>query len=90
MARAAGVKARLLPVPVWALRAAASWLGRGDAVQRLCGNLQLDISKARSRLGWVPPVSVGEGLRRAMIGGGQGDGLPHFTSNDGRGGRTGG
>jgi len=90
MARAAAVKARLLPVPVWALRAAASWLGRGDAVQRLCGNLQLDISKARSRLGWVPPVSVGEGLRRAMIGGGQGDGLPHFTSNDGRGGRTGG
>jgi UDP-4-keto-D-QuiNAc 4-reductase len=35
-------------------------------VQRLCGNLQVDISKARSLLGWVPPVSVEEGLRRAM------------------------
>jgi hypothetical protein len=33
-------------------------------VQRLCGNLQLDISKARNLLGWVPPVSVGDGLRR--------------------------
>ena len=66
MAQAAGVPARLLPVPVWALQAGASLLGKGDAVQRLCGNLQVDISKARSLLGWVPPVSVEEGLRWAM------------------------
>jgi nucleoside-diphosphate-sugar epimerase len=66
MAQAAGVPARLLPVPVWALQAGASVLGKGDAVQRMCGNLQVDISKARSLLGWVPPVSVEEGLRRAM------------------------
>ena len=66
MAQAAGVPARLLPVPVWALQAGASLLGKGDAVQRLCGNLQVDISKARSLLGWVPPVSVEEGLRRAV------------------------
>ena len=79
MAQAAGVPARLLPVPVWALQAGASLLGKGDAVQRLCGNLQVDISKARSLLGWVPPVSVEEGLRRAM---GAGDGLPRFARND--------
>ena len=66
MAQAAGVSARLLPVPVWALQAGASLLGKVDVVQRLCGNLQVDISKARSLLGWVPPVSVEEGLRRAM------------------------
>ena len=66
MAQAAGVPAHLLPVPVWALQAGASLLGKGDAVQRLCGNLQVDISKARSLLGWVPPVSVEVGLRRAM------------------------
>lgn len=65
MARAAGVPTRLLPVPVWALQAGATLLGKGDAVQRLCGNLQVDISKARQLLGWVPPVSVDEGLRRA-------------------------
>lgn len=59
MAQAAGV-------PVWALQAGASLLGKGDAVQRLCGNLQVDMSKARSLLGWVPPVSVEEGLRRAI------------------------
>jgi nucleoside-diphosphate-sugar epimerase len=66
MAQAAGVPARLLPVSVWALHAGASLLGKGDVVQRLCGNLQVDISKARSLLGWVPPVSLEEGLRRAM------------------------
>ena len=66
MAQAAGVPARLLPVPVWALEAGASLLGKGDAGRRLCGNLQVDISKARSLLGWVPPVAVYEGLRRVM------------------------
>ena len=66
MAQAAGVPARSLPVPVWALQAGASLLGKGDVVQRLCVNLQVDISKARDLLGWVPPVSVEDGLRRAM------------------------
>lgn len=68
LARAAGVSARLLPVPVWALRAVAAPLGKGDAVQRLCSNLQLDIAKARDVLDWRPPVSVDEGLRRAVAG----------------------
>ena len=66
MARAAGVTVRLLPVPVWALQTGASLLGKRDAIQRLCGNLQVDISKARSLLGWDPPVSVDEGLRRSL------------------------
>ena len=66
MARAAGVPARLLPVPVWCLKAMAALLGKGDMVDRLCGNLQVDISNARNLLGWVPPISVDEGLRRAM------------------------
>jgi hypothetical protein len=47
MARAARVPSRLLPVPVWALQAGATLLGKGDSVQRLCSNLQVDISKAR-------------------------------------------
>ena len=66
MAQAAGVPARLLPVPVWALKVGASLFGKSDAVQRLSGNLQVDISKARNLMGWLPPVSVAEGLRRVM------------------------
>ncbi len=68
MAQAAGVPVRLLPVPVWALQAGATFLGKGDAVQRLCGNLQVDITKARTLLGWMQSVSVEEGLRRAAAG----------------------
>jgi nucleoside-diphosphate-sugar epimerase len=78
MAQAAGVPARLLPVPVWALQMVAGVLGKGPAVQRLCGNLQVDISKARTVLGWEPPVSVAEGLRRVM---GVDFGLPRSARN---------
>ncbi len=67
LARASERTARLLPVPVWALQAGATLLGQSEAVQRLCGNLQVDISKARELLGWTPPISVDEGLRRAMV-----------------------
>ena len=68
LARALGKPARLLPVPVWALWAVASSLGKRDVVQRLCGSLRVDISKARGVLGWVPHISVDEGLRRAVAG----------------------
>ena len=66
MARAAGVASRILPIPAWILQTAASLLGKGAAAQRLCGNLQIDISKARTHLGWRPPISVDEGLRRVI------------------------
>lgn len=71
MAHAAGVPARLLPVPVWALQAGGTLMGKADVVHRLCCNLQLNISKARSLLGWSPPVTVAAGLRRVVSGGGR-------------------
>ena len=66
MARALDRPVRLLPVPKSVLMAVASMLGKRDMAQRLCGSLQVDISKARALLGWNPPVSVDEGLRRAV------------------------
>ena len=66
LADALKVPKRILPVPVGLLEAGAFLLGQRAAVRRLCGNLQLDISKARSLLGWTPPVAVSEGLRRAV------------------------
>jgi nucleoside-diphosphate-sugar epimerase len=66
IANAAGLPARLFPMPTWALQMGGNLLGKGDAVQRLCGNLQVDISKARDLLGWTPPISVEEGLKRAV------------------------
>ena len=66
MARAMDRPARLLPVPKSVLMAAAAMLGQRDMAQRLCGSLQVDISKSRALLGWNPPVSVDEGIRRAV------------------------
>ncbi len=66
LALALGVPARLLPVSVGVLRAGATLLGRANDIQRLCGNLQVDITKARTLLAWTPPISLEEGLRRAV------------------------
>jgi nucleoside-diphosphate-sugar epimerase len=66
LARAAGVSVHLFPVPVWVLQAGALLLGKRDVVQRLCGNLQVDITGVQTVLGWVPPVSVDAGLRSAF------------------------
>lgn len=57
-----GGKARLIPVPECILQIGARLLGKLDIVQRLCGSLQVDISKTRERLGWTPPVSIDQAL----------------------------
>jgi UDP-glucose 4-epimerase len=63
MGAALGKPARLLPVPdkiLWLLFRAA---GKPQLYRRLCCSLQLNISKATSRLGWTPPVAVDDALR---------------------------
>lgn len=59
-------RVRLIPVPVGLLFLAASILGKRDMAQRLCGSLQVDISKACSLLGWKPSVPVDEGLHKVF------------------------
>lgn len=64
MGRALGKPARLMPVPAWVLSAAASLLGKNDLAQRLCGSLQVDISKTRTLLDWHPVVTVDAALAK--------------------------
>lgn len=66
-ADALNVKFRLLPVPTWLIKIAAMLLGKQNIAQRLCSNLQVDISKARKLLGWKPPVSVDDGLKATAV-----------------------
>jgi nucleoside-diphosphate-sugar epimerase len=66
IAYALNKKPHLFPMPIWSLNAFARLLGKRNALQRLAGNLQVDISKARSLLNWVPPISLDEGLRRTV------------------------
>ncbi|MNC20521.1 UDP-glucose 4-epimerase [compost metagenome] len=65
MGQALGKPARLLPVPSVLLERGAQLLGKQGLSQRLCGSLQVDISKTRKLLGWTPPVSVNEALLSA-------------------------
>jgi nucleoside-diphosphate-sugar epimerase len=66
LAAAMGRKARLVPMPVGLMRAAAKVAGKGATAQRVLGSLQVDITKTRQLLDWTPPVSVEEGLRRTV------------------------
>jgi nucleoside-diphosphate-sugar epimerase len=66
VARAMGKPSRLIPVPAGLLMAGATMLGKKAMAQRLLGSLQADISKARNLLGWAPPLSVEEGLKRCF------------------------
>jgi nucleoside-diphosphate-sugar epimerase len=66
LSAALGVRVYLPAVPVWLLGAGARVLGRPGVVPRLAGSLQVDISRARELLAWTPPVSVQEGLQRAV------------------------
>ncbi|MBT3504640.1 MAG: SDR family oxidoreductase [Piscirickettsiaceae bacterium] len=62
-ATALGVKSWLWPVPQGLIEGLAALVGKRDVAQRLCGNLQVDITKARSLLGWAPTISVADGLK---------------------------
>ena len=68
MARAMNQPTRLLPMPKFLIMAGATILGKREMAQRLCESLQVDISKSRTLLGWNPPFSVDEGLKRAVGG----------------------
>jgi nucleoside-diphosphate-sugar epimerase len=67
-ATALGVNARLFFVPPIVLKSLAKLLGKEAVYQRLCGSLQIDMTKTRQLLDWNPPLSVEKGLRLAAAG----------------------
>jgi len=67
VAGAMGKPSRLIPIPSSFLLLGAMLFGRKSLAQRLFGSLQVDISQAVDLLGWTPPISVEEGLRRCFI-----------------------
>ncbi|SCB57363.1 UDP-glucose 4-epimerase [Rhizobium aethiopicum] len=61
-----GVTPMLVPFPPALLLMAARAAGKEAVYQRLCGSLQVDISRARDLLGWSPVVTPREGLKLAV------------------------
>lgn len=64
LGRALGKPARLFPVPTRFIEVGAAMLGMKPIARRLCGTLQVDISHTCNTLGWMPPVTMDESLKR--------------------------
>ncbi|MDG1096984.1 MAG: SDR family oxidoreductase [Methylophilaceae bacterium] len=62
MSSALGKKAKLIPVPLFLLKAIFYLIGKSGLSQRLLGSLCLDISKTKELLNWTPPVSFEDGI----------------------------
>jgi UDP-glucose 4-epimerase len=65
LARAAGTRSRLFPMPTSLLSTLLTISGRQEAHDSLIGSLELDLSKAAST-GWQPKVTLDEGLQLAL------------------------
>jgi len=63
-ASALGVSARLFPVPSSIIHLAGKLIGKSAAVNRLSGSLTVDSTKIRRELGWTPPFTMEEGLKK--------------------------
>lgn len=66
MTRAAGKTPWLIPVPMSWLKLAGKLTGKQAVIDRLCGNLQVDISHTKDTLDWKPPITVEEGIARCF------------------------
>jgi len=58
IAIALGVRSRLIPIPVPWLVFFANLIGKPGITNRLCGSLQVDITKTKKLLNWKPKLSA--------------------------------
>jgi nucleoside-diphosphate-sugar epimerase len=65
-AEAMGKRALLISVPPLILEKCAAILGKHTVAQRLCSSLQVDIEKTRNLLNWSPPITLNQGLKKAV------------------------
>ena len=66
MTQAAGKKPRLLPIPMGLIVSVGKLLGKQNVVDRLCGDLQVDIEHTKQTLAWKPPHSVDASIKRCL------------------------
>ncbi len=63
---ALGRKPLQIPIPHAMLSMALNLCGRHTLNERLLGNLQVNINKAKERIGWTPAISFEEGIKRTV------------------------
>lgn len=58
--------ARLIPIPQSLIEVSAKLLGKSHLSDRLCGNLQLDVTETLNTLSWKPPVTFEKGIHETV------------------------
>ena len=66
LGRAMNRPARLFPCPEFLLKMVGIITGRSAQVSRLLGSLQVDSSRIRNELGWIPPYTLQQGLLHSV------------------------
>ena len=66
LAKALGISSRVFALPIGLLKLAGALFGKASQVERLVGSLQVDASKIRRELGWLPPYSLQQGLEQTV------------------------
>lgn len=64
IATSLGVKVRILNTPKSLLKFLALCTWRSRAMNKILGSLQVDITKTKKLLDWVPPIGINEGIKR--------------------------
>lgn len=62
--KALGKPVRNIPIPQSVLKTGLRLAGKGEWVNKLCGDLRVDISETKQLLGWKPKVTMEEELER--------------------------
>ena len=66
LGEAMGRPARLFSCTPSLLKLAGLLIGKSEQFDRLLGSLQVDSSKIRQELGWMPPASFAEGIKKTV------------------------
>ncbi|WP_299685936.1 SDR family oxidoreductase [uncultured Vibrio sp.] len=66
IAQSMGKPARLLPIPMSWIQTGAAVFRKQHIAQRICGSLQVDPQLTNEVLGWTPPVTFQEGIKKTV------------------------
>ena len=55
---------KLIPIPMGWITCVAKLFGKPQVAQRICSNLQVDMSHTEKVLGWKPPISFEDGIEK--------------------------
>lgn len=61
-----GLPSLLLPIPQSWIVFMLNLIGKKSLAMRLCGSLQVDITKAKTLLGWKPPFTFEQGIKNTI------------------------